>query len=128
MPLSEDEERILNEIEDQLYESDPALAREVSETTVYTHPLRNLKWSIAGFIAAAVVMILTLSTSYILSFIGFLGMLGSALSLERNARHLGRTGIQQAAQSGKGSAFRQSFGSTTAKMRERFQRGEQGRP
>ena len=39
MPLSEDEERILNEIEDQLYETDPDLAREVSETTVYTHPL-----------------------------------------------------------------------------------------
>ena len=67
MPLSEDEERILNEIEDQLYETDPDLAREVSETTVYTHPLRNLKWSIAGFVASVVMMILTLSTSYILS-------------------------------------------------------------
>ena len=128
MPLSEDEERILNEIEDQLYETDPDLAREVSETTVYTHPLRNLKWSIARLVASVVMMILTLSTSYILSFIGFLGMLGFALALERNARHLGRTGMQQAAQSARGSALRQSFGSTTAKMRERFQRGEHGRP
>ena len=36
MPLSEDEERILLEIEENLYESDPDLASEVSETTVYT--------------------------------------------------------------------------------------------
>ena len=57
-----------------------------------------------------------------------MGMLGFALALERNARHLGRTGMQQAAQSARGSALRQSFGSTTAKMRERFQRGEHGRP
>ena len=46
MPLSEDEERILLEIEESLYESDPELAREVSETTVYTKSLKNLKWSI----------------------------------------------------------------------------------
>ena len=49
MPLSEDEERILLEIEENLYESDPELAREVSETTVYTKSLKNLKWSVLIF-------------------------------------------------------------------------------
>ena len=43
MPLSEDEQRILSEIEDHLYESDPSLAREVAQTTIYTHAFRNLK-------------------------------------------------------------------------------------
>jgi hypothetical protein len=43
VPLSEDEQRILSEIEEQLYESDPALAREVSQTTIYSHAFRNLK-------------------------------------------------------------------------------------
>ena len=42
MPLSEDEQRILQEIEQQLYASDPELAREVSSTTVYRHAGRNL--------------------------------------------------------------------------------------
>ena len=34
MPLSEDEQRILSEIEQQLYESDPALAREVAKKKI----------------------------------------------------------------------------------------------
>jgi hypothetical protein len=127
MPLSDDEARILDEIEQQLYETDPALAREVAETTVYTHPLRHLKWAVAGFVGGVVLMVTTLSTSYLLAFGGFLVMLGSALSLERNARHLGRAGIQQATQSVRGGALRDAFGGTRAKMRERFQRGEQGR-
>ena len=35
VPLSEDEERILKDIEREFYENDPAFAREVSETTLY---------------------------------------------------------------------------------------------
>ena len=62
MPLSEDEQRILTEIENHLYESDPALVREVSETTVYTHAFRNLKWATAGFVLGVVLMVALLST------------------------------------------------------------------
>ena len=64
MPLSEDEERILLEIEESLYESDPELAREVSETTVYTKSLKNLKWSISVFFLGVASMLLTLSISF----------------------------------------------------------------
>ena len=39
MPLSEDEQRILQEIERNFYDSDPAFAREVSTTTLYRHQL-----------------------------------------------------------------------------------------
>ncbi len=48
MPLSEDEQRILSEIEAKLYESDPALARDIADTTIYTHAYRNLKWALLG--------------------------------------------------------------------------------
>ena len=34
VPLSEDEQRILSEIEDHLYESDPTLAREVAQLSL----------------------------------------------------------------------------------------------
>ena len=37
MPLSEDEQRILHQIEQQFYESDPAFAQQVSQTTLYRH-------------------------------------------------------------------------------------------
>ena len=127
VPLSEDEERILSEIEEQLYETDPNLAREVSETTVYTHSLKNLKWSLLGFVLGVAVMVLSLSTSFLLSFVGFLVMLASALALERSARHLGRTGLQQASQSGRGAALKSAVGDGRQRMLERFRRGEQGR-
>ncbi len=127
MPLSDEEERILSEIEEQLYETDPDLAREVSETTVYTQPLQHLKWSVIGFVLGVVIMVLSLSTSFLLSFLGFLVMLASALALERNARQLGRTGIQQATQSGRGAALKAAVGGSRQRMRERFRRGEHGR-
>lgn len=77
MPLSEDEERILLEIEESLYESDPELAREVSETTVYTKSLKNLKWSILVFFLGVVSMLITLSISFVVAFLAFLLMLFS---------------------------------------------------
>ena len=67
VPLSEDEQRILNEIEQKLKESDPHLAREVSSYTVYRHAFRNLKWALVGFVGGLVLMIATLSTSFLLN-------------------------------------------------------------
>ena len=130
MPLSDDEERILSEIEEQLYESDPGLAREVAETTVYTKSLRNLKWSGLAFVVGVVLMVITLSISFVLAFAAFLVMLAAALAIERNARQLGRTSLEQAAQSSKGSTLRATVGSSGQRirdlMRERFRRGEHG--
>ncbi|SVB34562.1 uncharacterized protein METZ01_LOCUS187416 [marine metagenome] len=127
VPLSKDEERILSEIEQQLYESDPRLAREVSETTIYTDALHRLKWSIFGFVGGVALMVVTLSTSYLLAFVGFLGMLGSALVLERSIRRLGKAGLEQGRRSQKTASIRGALGSTRQKMRERFERGESGR-
>jgi|TARA_B100000929_G_scaffold285854_1_gene270082 hypothetical protein len=127
VPLSKDEERILSEIEQQLYESDPRLAREVSETTIYTDALHRLKWSIFGFVGGVALMVVTLSTSYLLAFVGFLGMLGSALVLERSIRRLGKAGLEQGRRSQKTASIRDALGSTRQKMRERFERGESGR-
>ena len=77
VPLSEDEQRILSEIEDHLYESDPSLAREVAQTTIYTHAFRNLKRATVGFIAGTVAMVALLSVSFVFSFVGVLIMLFS---------------------------------------------------
>ncbi|MEM7274449.1 MAG: DUF3040 domain-containing protein [Actinomycetota bacterium] len=95
MPLSEDEQRILAEIEKNLHESDPRLAREVSETTVYRHALGSLKWSVLGFVVGIVVMIATLQIHYLVAFGGFLLMLGSAIGFERNLKLMGKAGVDQ---------------------------------
>jgi hypothetical protein len=95
MPLSEDEQRILAEIEKNLHESDPRLAREVSETTIYRHALGSLKWSVLGFVLGVVVMVATLQIHFLVAFGGFLLMLISAIGFERNLRLMGRAGVDQ---------------------------------
>jgi hypothetical protein len=122
VPLSEDEQRILFEIEQKLTESDPALAREVGSTTIYTHAFRNMKWATLTFILGVILMIATLSQSFLLAFGGFLVMLASALWFERNARKLGRAGLEQMTRSDRSAGFKDYLGSTSQRMRDRFRR------
>ena len=126
MPLSEDEQRILSEIEQQLYKTDPALAREVSETTIYRHAFRNMKWAALGFVSGVILMILLLSTSYLLSFGGFLLMLVSLLYFEHNARRLGRAGLEHVTQTMRSEGLRDVMSGAGEKMRERFKRDRSG--
>jgi len=95
MPLSDDEQKILSQIEQQLHESDPGLANEVATTTVYSHAARNIKWSILGFIIGLTVIVLTLSMSFWVAFVGFAIMLAAALYFEQNMRRLGKAGMDQ---------------------------------
>jgi Ca2+-dependent lipid-binding protein len=123
VPLSEDEQRILLEIEQRLTEEDPDLVREVASTTVYTHALRNLKIASVVFVLGVIAMVWLLATHFFLSFLGFLVMLGSALIFERNARRLGKAGMQQITQNFRGgNSVREYFGSTGQRMRDRMRR------
>jgi len=124
VPLSEDEQRILTEIEDHLYESDPELAREVAQTTIYTHAFRNVKWAAFTFLVGAVMMVALLSTSFVLSFAGVLVMLGSLLWMFENLKKLGRAGLEQMTSTKRGGTLRGAMGGAGAKMRERLQREE----
>ena len=126
MPLSEDEQRILQEIEQQLYASDPELAREVSSTTVYRHAGRNLKWAALGFAAGVVIMVATLVSfkNPLLPFVGFLVMLAAALFFQRNLYKIGRAGRQQWLDSMRASGVKDYFGSASRRVRDRFKREE----
>ena len=125
MPLSEDEERILQEIEQQLHATDPQLVREVSSTTLYRHAGRNLKWATLGFVGGLIFMVMTFTTSTVLGVVGFLAMLGSAIAFERNLRKMGKAGWRQWTQSVGAAGMRDYFGNTTARMKDRFKRDEQ---
>ena len=118
VPLSEDEQRILSEIEQQLYESDPELAREVGSTTVYTHASRNLRWAVVGFVVGLITMVLTLSVHFVFAFAGFLIMLASALYFEQNARRLGRAGIQHISHTFRARGRRNAFGTGGSNHRD----------
>jgi hypothetical protein len=125
VPLSEDEERILQEIEQQLHATDPQLVREVSSTTLYRHAGRNLKWATLGFIGGLVFMVMTFTTSTVLGVVGFLGMLGSAIAFERNLRKMGKAGWRQWTQSVGASGMRDYFGNAQQRMKDRFKRDEE---
>ena len=125
MPLSEDEERILQEIAQRFYEDDPSFAREVSETTLYRHTVWRMKWSIVGLVAGAVLLVATLSTSFWLSFAFFLVMLACALVFERNLRKLGKAGLEQVTRSIKATGFRDAIGGARGRMRERFRNADE---
>ncbi len=123
MPLSENEQRILQEIEQQLYDSDKDLARKVSSTTIYRHAGRNLKWAGLGFISGLVFMVLTVQTLP-LAFAGFLAMLGSGIVFQTNLRKMGRAGWRQWTQSVGTSGVREYFDTASQRMRERFKKDQ----
>ena len=124
VPLSEDEQRILLEIEQRLTEEDPDLVREVASTTVYTHALRNLKLATVLFVVGVVAMVWLLGTHPVLAFGGFLVMLAAALVFERNARRLGKAGVQQITQNLRGGSVREYFGAQGQRMRDRMRRDD----
>lgn len=124
MPLSEDEQRILSEIESQLRETDPDLAHQVSSTTVYTDAFRKLRWAIVLFVVALITAALLLSVNYLLAFLGFLAMFAAALFIERNLRRVGRAGLREASQAMKRTSLREYLDNASNRARERLRRDE----
>jgi Protein of unknown function (DUF3040) len=124
MPLSEDEQRILKDIEANLSVTDPKLVQQVSDTTLYRHATRMIKWAVAGFVAGLVVLLTTFTTVLALGVVGFLIMLFCLLVIERNVRKIGRAGLESLTGSLRGGALKGLFGETGRRWRERFNRDD----
>lgn len=119
MPLSEDEQRILSQIEERFYQDDPAFARGVGETTLYRHAFRNIQWGLLGFVLGGVILLGTLSISYWLSFVGFMVLFASTVFIERNFRKMGKAGFDQVTQNMRGRT-----GDINQRFRGRFRNEE----
>ncbi len=124
MPLSEHEQRILSEIEANLKASDPDLAQQVSETTVYRHSARIIKWSAAGFFAGLVLLLSTFTRSVALGVVGFLVMLGCLLVVERHVRKIGKAGFESLIGSFRSGRIERMWGSSRERFRERWRRDD----
>ena len=126
MPLSEDEQRILQQIEQQFYESDPEFAGELGTHTLYVHHLRRMKWAGVTFALGVVVLVMSLwlESTFLVAFLGFVVMLASALWFEHNLRKLGRAGMAQFTESIRANGMRDYLGSSGQRLRERFKRNE----
>ena len=130
MPLSDDEQRLLNQIEADLSASDPRLAQHVADTTLYRHSARLIGWASAGVVAGGVLMLATFTTTLLLGAFGFLVMLACLLVIERHVRRIGRAGLEDLAGSQKNlevqgradeghAAARRSGSRTGARIRPR---------
>ncbi|HZR15261.1 MAG TPA: DUF3040 domain-containing protein [Acidimicrobiia bacterium] len=124
MPLSEEEQRILREIEANLSATDPALVQQVSQTTLYRHAARAIKWATVGFLAGLALLLFTFTKLLVLGVVGFLVMLGCLLVIERNVRKLGKAGFESLTSSLRTGALRGMFGNTGRKFRDRFHRDD----
>jgi len=96
VPLSEDEQRILRQIEESLG-TDERFAQAVSPSGLYRHSVRKVRWAIFGVLVSLVATIALLQMHYMLAFVGFLGMLACVLVIERQLRAIGKAGLQDIA-------------------------------
>ena len=122
VPLSEDEQRIINQIEEQFYATDPDLAGELGNHSLYTHCLRRMRWAAALFVAGMIVLVVALATAvnFTVSFAGFVVMLGAALWFERSLRKMGRAGMAKLSESLHTGGLRDYFGDTGDRVRNRL--------
>jgi hypothetical protein len=97
VPLSDDEQRILREIEEQL-QTDEKFANAVSSAGLYKHSARTVWRSSVGMLLALIAVVGTLQSHYLVAFAAFVVMLGFAVSIERQLRMIGRAGVQNLAQ------------------------------
>lgn len=77
MPLNEDEQRILEEIERQFYEEDPDLAHSVASASLRSRLRPHRRLAVVGFIVGLVVMLVSLKILWVAT-LGFILMLASA--------------------------------------------------
>jgi hypothetical protein len=89
MPLSEDEQRILRQIEEHL-QADPSFALKVNNRSHHGVSASRLLWSIVALVVSLAIVILALQVSAWLSFAAFVAMVVAGVFLERELTARGR--------------------------------------
>lgn len=125
MPLNEDEERILAEIERQFHASDPESARRIGSTTLQRYLARNCKWAAVGFVAGLVILLAAFASSWILGIFGFLVMVASAVVLIQNLHKMSRLGLEQMSRSMSARNLNQAVEDFSRRLRRRLGNSEE---
>ena len=100
MPLSPDEQKILEEIEARLAEEDPRLASTVTNTSLYAHLARRIRWSAIAFLVGFV-MLMAFPVSLWIAAAGFGVMVASSLLIYRYLKALGKDQVRAIQRSGR---------------------------
>ena len=120
MPLSEHEQRILDEIERRLTEEDPRLVESVSRTSLTIHLLRRIRWSLLAFFGGFF-MLMCFFISVWIAIAGFAVMVTSAMLVYHYLKQMGKDQLRQLERGG-----RLSLTAALARWTERFRRPQAG--
>jgi cobalamin biosynthesis protein CobD/CbiB len=120
VPLSEDEQRILQDIERSFYENDPKFAESVSKPGFYRHAKRNVRLAVGGLVLCLVVLLATFISLPPVAFVAFIGMVGCAFVMVQNVRNMGSAGLKDAADSQKAREFNDSLAEQRRNLRRKF--------
>ncbi|MEU6733107.1 DUF3040 domain-containing protein [Streptomyces physcomitrii] len=135
MPLSEHEQRMLEQMERALYAEDPKFATALEGSGLRTYTRRRVYQAVAGFLVGIALLMAGMVAQQIwISVVGFLVMLGCAVLAVTGWRKAPKPGEQQqqsgSGNRGGGSARRQSRQrrSVMDRIEQRWQRrrDEQG--
>ncbi len=86
MPLSEEEQRILQEMEQKLYEHDREFVDRVNHGSHRLEAAKGAKWSVAGFVAGFALLLSTFRFSLVIGSLGFFLMLVCSLMFAHHIR------------------------------------------
>ncbi len=98
MPLSEHEQRLLEQIERSLIDEDPKFASTVRANDPHHHAIRRVVWAIILFVIGLGLLVFGLISGFapggvpVLSIAGFLLMVGGAVMTVQSYRKTGRGG------------------------------------
>lgn len=93
MPLSEHEQKILEDIERRLQQEDPRFAQQVSRRSLFSLLSRRIRVGVLVFVAGFVMLMLFMVSLWV-ALVGFIVMLLSALFVYQQLRRLGRDQIR----------------------------------
>ena len=86
MPLSEEEQRILHEIERSFYAGDQAPG---SSGSSHLTDVRRTRLAAAGFVGSLVLLLVGFASSFIIGAVAFLGMVATGAILVDGVRRVG---------------------------------------
>ncbi|MFJ4962171.1 hypothetical protein EES43_06455 [Streptomyces sp. ADI96-02] len=107
MPLSEHEQRMLEQMERALYAEDPKFATALEGSGLRTYTRRRVYQAVAGFLVGIALLMAGMVAQQIwISVVGFLVMLGCAVLAVTGWRKAPKPGEQQPAAAGGGDSAR----------------------
>jgi hypothetical protein len=132
VPLSEHEQRQLEQIEQALYAEHPRFAKAVRAADPRVHYKRRVVYSAVGFVIGVALLPVGVSTVAAISIVGFVIMLAScywAAMSYRRMTGMATSRIQlKERRAGKGKASgRRSGGGLGERLEERWRRRQEGR-